>query len=133
MITVKELRSLFNSCDNDFKIRFQKWEHGNKEDFMKRNHYPMPNLVSIRVKKVITTANENHEWINHKFVLEDDFEDDFIITKDEALEYFCDGLDDYEMIDFELSTKDGNIPLRIFKGDTGYSDRIQMIDLEEVL
>jgi len=132
MITVRELRNLLNSCDNDFQIKFQKWEHGNNEDFMKRNHYPMPNLVSIKVKEVITTTNKDLEWTTHKFILEDDFEDDFILTKDEALEYFCDGLDDYEMIIFELSTEDGNIPLRISKGDTGYSDKIQLIDLEEI-
>lgn len=132
MITIKELKNLFNSCDNDFQLRFQKWEHGNKEDFMKRNHYPMPNLVSIQVKKAVTIVNKKHKLIIHKFVFKDDFEDDFILTKDEALEYFCDGLDDCEMIDFELSTKDGEIPLRISKGDTGYSDKIQLIDLEEI-
>lgn len=131
MITVKELRNMFLNCPEDWNIEFRKWEHGNPEDFIKRNHYPMPNLVSIQIKEVVTKANNDHEWINHTFIVEDDFEDNFIMNRDEMIEFFCGGLADYELISFELKTEEGNIPLTIEVGDKGYSDKIMMINLEE--
>ena len=131
MITVKELRNMFLDCPEDWNIEFRKWEHGNPEDFMKRNHYPMPNLISIQIKEVITKANNDHEWINHTFIVEDDFEDNFIMNRDEMIEFFCGGLTDNELISFELKTEEGNIPLTIEASDKGYSDKIMMINLEE--
>lgn len=134
MITVKELRSMFNQCPNDWTIEFRKWEHGDSDDFKKKYpNYPMPNLVSINVKKVVTYTKSNYELIVHKFVLEDDFDNDFTLTKDEALEYFCWGYADFEMVEFELCTEtDGNVPLKISLGDKGYSDKVQMITFDEI-
>lgn len=133
MISVRELKNIFDECPDDWNMEFRKWEHGTIEDFKEKYpRYPMPNLVSIKVKEVITTANENHEWINHKFILEDDFENNFMFTKDEALEYFCDGFADFEMIEFVLNVKNTEIPLAIEAGDKGYSDKIMMINFEEI-
>lgn len=133
MITIKELKNIFNKCPDDWNMEFRKWEHGSLEDFKKKYpRYPMPNLVSIKVKEVITTVNEDHEFINHKFVLEDEFESDFMLTKDEAIEYFCGDLADFEMVEFVLNVKDTEIPLEIEAGDKGYSDRIMMINFEEI-
>lgn len=93
----------------------------------------MPNLVSINVKKVVTCTKSNYEVIVHKFVLEDDFDNDFILTKNEAIEYFCWGHADFEMVEFELCTEtDGNVPLKISLGDKGYSDKVQMITFDEI-
>lgn len=132
MITVKELRNMFLNCPEDWNIEFRKWEHGNPEDFKNKYYnYPMPNLVSIQIKEVVTKANNDHEWINHTFIVEDDFEDNFIMNRDEMIEFFCGGLADYELISFELKTEEGNIPLTIEVGDKGYSDKIMMINLEE--
>lgn len=131
MITVRELRNMFLQCPEDWNIEFRKWEHGNPEDFMQRNHWPMPNLVSIKIKEVVTKANSDHEWVNHIFIVEDDFDDNFIKNRNEMIDFFCDGLADYELISFELETKEGNIPLTIEVGDKGYSDKIMMINLEE--
>lgn len=133
MITVKELKNILNECPDGWNMEFRKWEHGSLEDFKKKYpRYPMPNLISIKVKEVITTANEGNEWINHKFVLEDDFDSNFILTKDEAIKYFCGGLADFEMIEFVLNVEDTEIPLDITAGDKGYSDRIMMINFEEI-
>lgn len=129
MITVRELRNMFLECPEDWNIEFCKWEHGNPEDFMQRNHYPMPNLVSIKIKEIINKPNDN--WIIHKFIVEDDFDDNFIKNRNEMIDFFCDGLADYELISFELETEEGNIPLTIEVGDKGYSDKIMMINLEE--
>ena len=133
MITVKELKNILNECPDCWHMEFRKWEHGNLEDFKEKYpRYPMPNLVSIRVKEVITTANEDHEWINHKFVLEDNFESNFILKKDQAVKYFCGGFADFEMIEFVLKVKDTEIPLKIEAGDKGYSDKIMMVNFEEM-
>ena len=91
----------------------------------------MPNLVSIKVKEVINKADKNYERVIRKFVLEDDFEDDFVLTNDEAIEYFCRYLDDSDMIEFVLNVKDSEIPLKIEVGDKGYSDKIMMINFKE--
>lgn len=132
-MTIKELKNIFNECPDNWKMDFRKWEHGSLEDFKKKYpRYPMPNLVSIKVKEVITTANKDNKWINHKFVLEDNFESNFILTKDEAIEYFCGGLADFEMIEFVLNVKNTEIPLEIEAGDKGYSDKIMMINFEEL-
>ena len=87
---------------------------------------------SVKVKEVVTTANKEHEWIIHKFVLEDDFDDVFSLTRDEALEYFCWGLADDEMIGFELNVGNNiNVPLSIEEGDKGYSDKKMIFNFEE--
>lgn len=132
MITVRELRNMFLECPEDWNIEFRKWEHGNPEDFKEKYpRYPMPNLVSIKIKEIINKPDDDHKWIIHKFIVEDDFDDNFIKNRNEMIEFFCNGLADYELISFELNTKEGNIPLTIEVGDKGYSDRIMMINLEE--
>lgn len=133
LITVKDLREMFSKCPDDWNVEFLKWEHGNPEDFKKKYpSYPIPNLVSVKVKKVVTTANKEHEWIIHKFVLEDDFDDVFSLTRDEALEYFCWGLADDEMIGFELNVGNNiNVSLSIEEGDKGHTDKKMIFTFEE--
>ena len=57
----------------------------------------------------------------------------FIIIKSYMIKFFCEGKDDYDLLDFVLYTEDtpghyNHVPLRFSEGDTGYSDKIKHID-----
>ena len=136
MITVKEFRNLINLGPQDFKRVFVKWEHGNKEDFMKCNHYPAPNLVSVKIQEITSRYNDMGNKI-YKIVMEDDFDNDFEMMPNNMIKFFCDGKDDYDLLDFVLYVEDetgeySHIPLHFSEGDTGYSDKIKHIDIEEI-
>jgi hypothetical protein len=68
--------------------------------------------------------------------LEDDFENDFEMLPGDMIKFFCEGKDDYDLLDFvlyvEKNGKYDHIPLRFSEGDTGYSDKIKHIDIEEI-
>lgn len=135
MITVREFRNLINIGPQDFKRVFKKWEHGKPEDFMKRNHYPMPNLVSVKIQEITSRYNDMGGKI-YTIIMEDDFDDDFEMLPNEMIKFFCEGKDDYDFLDFVLYTEDtpghyNHIPLKFSEGDTGYSDKIKHIDIEE--
>lgn len=134
MITVREFRNLINIGPQDFKRVFKKWEHGKPEDFMKRNHYPMPNLVSVKIHKITSRYNDIGGKI-YKIVIEDDFDNDFEMLPNEMIKFFCDEKDDYDLLDFVLYVEENgkydHIPLKFSEGDTGYSDKIKHIDIEE--
>ena len=136
MITVKEFRNLINLGPQDFTRVFVKWEHGNEEDFMKHNHYPAPNLVSVKIQDISSRYNDMGGRI-YKFVLEDDFDNDFEMLPEDMIKFFCEGKDDYDLLDFVLYVEDetgkySHIPLQFSEGDTGYSDKIKHIDIEEI-
>ena len=136
MITVKEFRNLINIGPQDFKRIFVKWEHGDKEDFMKRNHYPAPNLVSVKIQDISSRYNDMGGKI-YTIIMEDDFDNDFEMLPEEMIKLFCEEKDDYDLLDFvlyvEKNGKYDHIPLRFSEGDTGYSDKIKHIDIEEIL
>ena len=135
MITVKEFRNLINLGPQDFKRVFMKWEHGDEEDFMKRNHYPAPNLVSVKIQEITSRYNDMGGKI-YKIVMEDDFDNDFEMLPEDMIKFFCDGKDDYDLLDFvlyvEKNGKYDHIPLQFSEGDTEYSDKIKHIDIEEI-
>jgi len=135
MITVKEFRNLINLGPQDFTRVFVKWEHGNEEDFMKRNHYPAPNLVSVKIQDISSRYNDMGGRI-YKFVLEDDFDNDFEMLPEDMIKFFCEGKDDCDLLDFvlyvEKNGKYDHIPLQFSEGDTGYSDKIKHINIEEI-
>lgn len=136
MITVKEFRNLVNLGPHDFKCVFKKWEHGKPEDFMKHNHYPMPNLVSVKIQEITSRCNDMGGKI-YKIIMEDDFDNDFKMLPKDMVNFFCNGKDDYDLLDFVLYTEDtpghyNHVPLRFSEGDTGYSDKIKHIDIEEI-
>lgn len=135
MITVREFRNLINIGPQDFKRVFKKWEHGKPEDFMKRNHYPMPNLVSVKIHEITSRYNDIGDKI-YKIVIEDDFEDDFEMLPNEMIKFFCEGKDDYDLLDFVLYIEDtpghyNHVPLSFSEGDTDYSNKIKHINIEE--
>lgn len=135
MITVKEFRNLINLGPQDFTRVFVKWEYGNEEDFMKRNHYPAPNLVSVKIQDISSRYNDMGGRI-YKFVLEDDFDNDFEMLPEDMIKFFCEGKDDCDLLDFvlyvEKNGKYDHIPLQFSEGDTGYSDKIKHINIEEI-
>jgi len=135
MITVKEFRNLINIGPQDFKRVFKKWEHGKPEDFMKRNHYPMPNLVSVKIQEITSRYNDMGDKI-YKIIMEDDFDYDFEMLPEEMIKFFCEGKNDDDLLNFVLYTEDtpghyNHVPLIFSEGDTGYSDKIKHIDIEE--
>lgn len=136
MITVKEFRNLINIGPQDFKRIFKKWEHGNEEDFIKRNHYPAPNLVSVKIQEITSRYNDMGGKI-YKIIMEDDFDNDFEMLPEDIINFFCEGKNDYDLLDFvlyvEKNGKYDHIPLKFSEGDTGYSDKIKHIDIEEII
>ena len=135
MITVKEFRNLINLGPHDFKRVFVKWEHENSEDFINRK-YPIPNSVSVKIQEITSRYNDMGNKI-YKIVMEDDFDNDFEMMPNNMIKFFCDGKDDYDLLDFVLYVEDetgkySHIPLHFSEGDTGYSDKIKHIDIEEI-
>jgi hypothetical protein len=136
MITVKEFKDIVLSCPLNWTIRFMKWEHGSKEDFMKRNHYPMPNRVSVKIQHISTKLNdEGHNVCT--YIFEDDFDDDFEMSPTEMINEIVNDLGDNDLLNFVLYTEDtlghyNHIPLKVEVGDKGYSDRRMFIELEEI-
>ena len=61
---------------------------------------------------------------------------DFEMLPEDMIKFFCEGKDDYDLLDFvlyvEKNGKYDHIPLQFSEGDTGYSDKIKHIDIEEV-
>lgn len=136
MITVKEFQNILNECPNDWTITFKKWEHGNPEDFMKRNHYPMPNRVSVKIQEITSRYNDMGGKI-YTIVMEDDFDDDFTMSPEDMVKFFCNEKDDNDLLDFVLYTEDtpghyNHVPLNVEEGDKGYSDRNMNIEFEEI-
>ena len=135
MITVREFRNMILECPLDWTIELRKWEHGNEDDFMKRNPYPMPNLVSVKIQEVNTRLTDEGNYIC-RYILEDDFENDFKASPEDMINIFCSSKKDDEFLDFVLYTEDtpghyDHIPLSVSIGDKGYSDKVMIIDLEE--
>lgn len=136
MITTKEFRNLINIGPQDFKRVFKKWEHENSKDFIECNHYPMPSLVSVKIKEITSHYDDMGDKI-YKIVMEDDFENDFEMLPEEMIEVFCEGKNDYDLLDFVLCVEENgkyvHIPLIFSEGDTGYSDKVKLIDIEEII
>lgn len=97
MITVSEFRNMVLSCPLTWNILFRKWEHGSKEDFMKRNHYPMPNLVSVKIQHIFTKLNDEGHYVC-TYVLEDDFDNDLMMTPIEVLDDIINDLGDEDLL-----------------------------------
>lgn len=135
MITVSEFRNMVLSCPPTWNILFRKWEHGSKEDFMKRNHYPMPNLVSVKIQHVFTKLNDDGHNVC-TYVLEDDFNNDLMMNPIDVLYDIINDLGDDDLLNFVLYTEDtpghyNYIPLNVEVGDKGYSERVMQINFEE--
>lgn len=135
MVTVKEIKDLFNTFEDDFKVSFRKWEHCTEEELSKRK-YPMPNIVSLSLQDRTTRTTDDGYKIR-KFIFEDDFDNDLIMTKEEAIKFFCGGLDDNDLISVRLYVEDtpghyDHIEMEMSKGDTSWSDRQTNLEFDEL-
>ena len=135
MITVKEFKNMLNECPNDWTITLKKWEDGNPEDFMKRNHYPMPNRVSVSIQDIQYRKTDDGDVI-YKIIMEDDFDNDFTMSPNDMKKIFCGNKNDNDLLDFVLYTEDtpghyNHVSLNVEEGDRGYSDKNMNIEFEE--
>lgn len=121
MTTVKEIKDLFNRFEDGFKVSFRKWEHCTEEEFRKRK-WPWPNSVSLSLQDRTTRTTDDGDTIR-TFIFEDDFDNDFIMTKEEAIKFFCSGLEDTDLVSVRLYVEDtpghyDHIEMKMSKGDT---------------
>lgn len=135
MITVREFRNMLLQCGEDWNVRLQKWEHCDSQEIDHRQ-YPMPNLVGVKIKECTSRFNDMGGRI-YKFILEDDFDDEFIMKRDQMIDFFCNDKDDYDLLDFVLYVEDEtgkytHIPLTVSLGDKGWNDKMLTIDIDEI-
>ena len=133
IITVKEFREMLLNCDPDWSIKFSKWEHISTAEFPKS--YNMPSLVSVCIQDIMYRRTDDGDVI-YKIILEDDFDNEFVMKRDEMIRIFCGNKGDDEMLNFVLYTEDtpghyNHIPLTVSIVDKGYSDKVMIIDFEE--
>ena len=135
MITVKEFKNILNECPNDWTITLMKWEHGTKEDFIRKYpRYPMPNRVSVSIQDIQYRKTDDGDVI-YKIILNDDFDNSFTMSPNDMRKIFCGKKDDNDLLDFVLYTEDtpGHyIHLNVEEGDKGYSDKNMNIEFEEI-
>lgn len=135
MTTVKEIKDLFSRFEEDFKVSFRKWEHYTEEKLNKRK-YPMPNRVSLSLLDRTTRIADDGDTIRRTFIFEDDFDNNLIMTKDEVIKFFCDGLDDNDLVTIKLYVEDvpghyDHIEMKMSKGDTSWSDKQTNLEFDE--
>lgn len=135
MTTVKEIKELFNGFEGDFMVLFRKREHCTEEELSKRK-YPMPNIVSLSLQDRTARITDDGGAIR-TLVFEDDFDNDLIMTKEEAIKFFCGGLDDNDLVSIRLYVEDtpghyGYIEMGMSKGDTSWSDKQANLDFYEL-
>lgn len=134
MIKASELKLIFLSANQDWEIRLSKWEHCTEEELKKRK-YPLPNITSVRI---INTSSKLDDVIGNRIISYylEDCDEDFCKKRDDMISFFCDGLDDNDILNFYLYTEDtpghyNYLPLTISQGDKGYSDKRMLVELEE--
>ena len=74
--------------------------------------------------------------IRRTFIFEDDFDNNLIMTKDEVIKFFCDGLDDNDLVTIKLYVEDvpghyDHIEMKMSKGDTSWSDKQTNLEFDE--
>ena len=134
MVTVKRIKEILDSLHEDFTVSFRKWEHVSSEELSRRK-YPMPNRVSLKLQDKFQKPNDMGGAIR-TFVFEDDDDDDLLMTKEETIKFFTDGLEDTDHVEIRLSVEDtpghiDHIGLDVEHGDTGWSDRVDILEFEE--
>lgn len=134
MIRVGDLKKIIIDCSPDWTIRLSKWEHCTEDELKKRSH-PMPNLTSVQINDTSNRYNDDGGKI-YQYIFEES-DEDFIKTRDEMLQFFCNGRNDNDLLDFvlEVELSKGHfdyIPLMVESGDKGYSDKSLTIDLIEL-
>lgn len=137
MITVKRLKDIITSEDDNWKIEFHKWEHMSPtSDGPYQGYKGMPNIVGVRIIDISERISDIVGCKIRTFTVEDDIDEDLFGTPQEIIDKLCNGLNDNDFIDFVLEVEEtpgkiDHISLDIEAGDKGYLDKFMIIDLEE--
>lgn len=138
MITVNHFKRIINSCPDNWTIVFHKWEHMSPTyDGPYQGYKGFPNIVGIKIIDISDRINDIAGGKIRNIIVEDDIDEDLIGNPQEILEKITNGLNDNDVIDFNIQVEEtpGHldlIKLKVEAGDTGYSDKIMIIDVNEM-
>lgn len=138
MITVKQLKNIVLSEDDKWNIVFRKWEHiSPTSDGHYQGYRGMPNIVGVRIIDISERINDITGGKIRTFTVEDDIDEDLFGNPQEILDKLTKGLNDNDFIDFKLEVEEtpghiDHICLDIELGDKGYSDRLIIINIDEI-
>ena len=138
MITVNRFKSIINLCPENWTIVFHKWEHKSPtQDGPYQGYKGYPNIVGVKIIDISDRINDIEGGKIRTIIVEDDIDDDLTGNPQEILEKITNGLNDNDVIDFNIQVEEtpGHldlIELNVEAGDTGYSDKTMIIDVDEV-
>lgn len=138
MITVKRFKRIINSCPENWTIVFHKWEHMSPtHDGPHQGYKGFPNIVGVKIIDISDRINDIEGGKIRTIIVEDDIDEDLTGNPQEILEKITNGLNDDDIIDFNIQVEEtpGHldlIELNVEAGDTGYSDKIMIIDVDEM-
>ena len=139
MITVKRFKEIINSCPDNWKIIFHKWEHmTSTPDDSYKGYKGFPNIVGVKIVDIFDRTNDIDGNIIRTIIVEDDIDDDLTGFPNEIIEKIIYFLKDNDCITFNLQVEEtpGHlylIPLHDAEIiDYGYSDKIMLIGVDEL-
>lgn len=138
MITVNHFKRIINSCQDNWTIVFRKWEHMSPtQDGPYQGYKGFPNIVGVKIIDISDRIDDIEGNKIRTIIVEDDIDEDLTGNPQEILEKITDGLNDNDIINFNIQVEEtpGHldlIKLKVEAGDTGYSDKIMIIDVNEM-
>lgn len=137
-ITTKRFKEIVTHCpDESWIVEFRKWEHMPEHLGGSHQGYKgMPNICSIRIIDIAERFDDitGNKW--RTFVVEDDFEDEFIGHPSEIVEKFTKDLSDDDFIELLIEVEEtpghfDRFDLLIEECDKSYSDKRMIISVDE--
>lgn len=138
MITVNRFKRIINECPDNWTIVFRKWEHMSPtNDGPYQGYKGFPNIVGIKIIDISDRIDDIEGNKIRTIIVEDDIDEDLTGNPQEILEKIIDELNDNDVIDFNIQVEEtpGHldlIKLNVEAGDKGYSDKIMIIDVDEM-
>lgn len=138
MITVNRFKRIINSCPDNWTIVFRKWEQMSPtQDGPYQGYKGFPNIVGIKIINISDRLDDIEGNKIRTIIVEDDIDEDLTGNPQEILEKITSGLNDNDIINFNIQVEEtpGHldlIKLNVEAGDTGYSDKIMIIDVDEI-
>ena len=138
MITVNRFKSIINQCPENWTIVFRKWEHMSPtQDGPCQGYKGFANIVGIKIIDISDRINDIEGGKIRTIIVEDDIDEDLTGNPQEILKKITEGLNDNDVIDFEIQVEEtpGHldlIELNVEAGDKGYSDKIMLINVDEI-
>ena len=138
MITVKRFKEIINSCPDNWKIIFRKWEHMYPTpDGPYRGYKGFQNIVGVKIVDIVDRIDDINGNIIRTIIVEDDIDEDLTGFPNEIVEEIIYFLKDNDCIEFNLTVEEtpGHIDLIPLKDieiiDKGYFDKIMLIGVDE--